>query len=372
MKKTLSLCCLFVCLFTFNCDNEPVDFDISVLSFNPKILGQWYLVEFNAEVSYIPNAEDQSTTTQTRVFSTASNYTITFDDDNFRLRGDYTYNARKKVNGIEETSNFYSNGDVDSTYGYTIDDDEILFEEPVFNITTQEENTIHLQGQQIKSFVVSENGETLIIVQDETLTNSNAAIPAGATVTKRTSSVWTKDFTLFNCELRNATREAEIAYNESNQDIQLCLDYRRAVEDQIIECGDPDGSLVEIINQLGNCGLLSADVLRVTAGLQNIDFANKSISYSNEIISVYGSSLFGNHSISFEVPENVTGIDTFLDFVIEVDGIDYFPYYPGINNFRFNTLISNNFSFNAVFEGTVISAQGQELTLSVGIVDVNY
>jgi hypothetical protein len=61
-----------------------------------------------------------------------------------------------------------------------------------------------------------------------------------------------------------------------------------------------------------------------------------------------------------------------LNFVIKVDGVDYFPHYPGVNNFRFNTLISSNFSLNAVFEGTVINAQGEELTLSVGIIDVNY
>ncbi|MCA0131242.1 hypothetical protein [Winogradskyella alexanderae] len=372
MKKIATFCCLFVLLFSFNCDNEPVDFDISALSFNPRILGEWHLVEFNAEVSYLPSAEDQSPSTEMRVFSTASNYTLTFDDDNFRVRGDYTYNARLRVNGIEQTSNFYTNADVDSTYGYSVNSEEVVFEQSLFNITAEEENTIYLLGEQISSFIVSENGETLIVRQDETLTNSNTSISDGATIIKKTSSIWTKDFALFNCTLREATREAEIAYNQSNQDIQSCLNYRRALEDQILECGDPDGSLAAIINQLGNCGLLSADVLRVTAGLQNIDFANKTISYSNEIISVYGAALFGNHSISFEVPENVTGIDTFLEFVIKVDGTEYFPYYPGVNNFRFNTLISNNFSFNAVFEGTVISAQGEELTLSVGIVDVNY
>ncbi|WP_411894009.1 hypothetical protein [Winogradskyella sp. A2] len=372
MKKIAAFCCLFVLLSSLNCDNEPVDFDISTLNANPKILGEWYLVEFNTEVSYSPNPEDQSSNTETKVFSTSSDYTITFDDNNFRVSGDYTYNSRVKVNGIEETSNFYTNTGIDSTHGYSLNNDDIFFEESPFDITTQEENTIYLQGEQVKRFMISENGETLILFQDVTLNNTNGSIPDGVTVTKRTSSIWTKDFTVFSCPLRDATRGAQIAYSQSNEDIQLCLNYRRALEDQIIECGDPDGGLVNIIDQLGNCGLLSADVLRVTAGLQNIDFANKTISYSNEVISVYGSALFGNHSLSFELPEHVTGIDTFLNFVIKVDGVDYFPYYPGVNNFRFNTLISSNFSLNAVFEGTVINALGEELTLSVGIIDVNY
>jgi len=371
MKKTVSLICLFVLLSAFKCDNEPVDFDLSTLNINPKLLGEWYLVEFNAEVSYIPQTEDQAIT-ETRVFSTASNLTITFDNDNYRVRGDYTYNSRIKINGIENTSNFYTNNDIDTTHGYTVNNDEVFFEESLFDITTQEANTLFLQGEQTSDFEVSENGQYLIFFQNETLTDSQQMVPDGVNVTKRTSSIWTKDITIFSCPLRDSTREAEIAYNQSNEDIQLCLNYRRALEDQIVECGDPDGSLADVINQLGNCGLLSADVLRVTAGLQNIDFANKTISYSNEVISVYGSALFGNHSLSFEVPEYVTGIDTFLNFVIKVDGVEYFPYYPGVNNFRFNTLISSNFSLNAVFEGTVISAQGEELTLSVGIIDVNY
>ena len=372
MKKIELLCCLFVLLSTFNCDNEPVDFDFSALDVNPRLLGQWYLVEFDSEVSSLPNTDNQSATTETRIFSTSSAYSIFFNENSFRVSGEYTYNSRLKINGIEDTSNFYTNEDVDYTYGYSVDNDEIILQESPFDITTQEENTFYLQGEQKNSFVVSENGETLILFQDETLTDSNATVPEGRTITKRTSSIWIKDFTIFSCDLRDATRQAEIAYNQSNEDIQLCLDYRRALEDQIVECGDPDGRLSDTIEELGNCGRLSADVLRVTAGLQNIDFANKTISYSNEVISVYGSALFGNHSLSFEVPEYVTGIDTFLNFVIKVDGVDYFPHYPGVNNFRFNTLISSNFSLNAVFEGTVISAQGEELTLSVGIIDVNY
>ena len=373
MKKVATLyCCLLVLLTLISCDNEPVDFDVSVLSFNPRILGQWQLVEFNSEVSYIPGDQDQSSVTETRVFNTATDLYIIFDDDDLKIRGDYTYNVRVKIDGIEQTSNFYTNSDVDEIFDYTLKNNELSIEEPFFKITTHEPNTIHLLEGQTHIYEISENGETLFIMQDEVLTSSDIALPNGTIIVKRTTSVWTKDFTLFSCALREATREAEIAYNASNQDIQLCLDYRRALEDQILECGDSDGSLNDIINQLGNCGLLSADVLRVTAGLQNIDFANKTISYSNEVISVYGASLFGNHSISFEVPEYVTGIDTFINFIIKVDGVDYFPSYPGVNNFRFNTLISSNFSFNAVFEGTVVSAQGDELTLSVGIVDVNY
>ncbi|WP_400075698.1 hypothetical protein [Winogradskyella sp. R77965] len=175
-----------------------------------------------------------------------------------------------------------------------------------------------------------------------------------------------------NCDAQTITSNAESVYNLDPTIVQACIAYRTALENQVTECGDPNGELQDIIEELGHCGLISAEILRVTIGDFNAVFTTQIITFENGIITVEGISSGGNYSVFFQVPEGQVGIDEFQNFKIRINDTDYFPSYPGNNNFTSNTLISTNNSFNATFYGTVASPTGAELLLSQGIADVNY
>ncbi len=48
---------------------------------------------------------------------------------------------------------------------------------------------------------------------------------------------------------------AAIAFSEATSSTyeQLCLEYKTAIENQILFCGDPDGSLQELLDSIGDC-----------------------------------------------------------------------------------------------------------------------
>ncbi|WP_299121368.1 hypothetical protein [uncultured Winogradskyella sp.] len=175
-----------------------------------------------------------------------------------------------------------------------------------------------------------------------------------------------------NCDAQTITSNAESVYNLDPSIVQTCIAYRTALENQIAECGDVDGSLQLIVDDLGHCGLISAELLKVTVGDFNIVFTTQIITFENGIITTEGVSSGGHYEIFFQVSEGDVGLDSFQNFKIRINDTYYFPAYPGNNNFTSNTLISTNNSFNATFYGTAASVNGIELTLTQGIVDVNY
>jgi hypothetical protein len=372
MRKLFGLLCLFILLSAFNCDNEPVDFEINLSTVNTQLLGEWNLLEFSTEVISSTDNSTDSNLSEIRLFSSTTDYAINFSEDGFSTNGSYTYNFAVAIDEeiITNDNNAIENIELSNTY--FVSNNSISLEDSFFELQVPGTELLVLAGEQTYSFTISDDGEYLIFFQNQTIIDRDPFSGVEAVINKRSSSVWTKDLSIISCDLRDATNQAAAAYNLSDEDIQLCIAYRMALENQISTCGDPEGRLQEIVDELGVCGLLSGDLLRVTAGPLDLDFPNKTITLNNGIITTEGISLDGNSNIFFQVQENQTGIDNFQNFRLTIDGTDYFPSYPGVNNFRSNTLISSNYSFNAIFEGTVASTAGVEILLSTGVVDVNY
>jgi len=375
MKKILSLLCLFTLFFAFTCENEPLDFDAETGGTDSDLLGEWNLVEFDVQVSTSANFQGQDISSNIEVYSTTVDYTVNFTENNFTTNGSYSYVADVVANGMNIEGESYTLDNVSGSGSYSVTGNEITVDGSFFEFSFEGANFAEFDEEQTVMFQITDNGQTLIFTQDETTTETDAATGLTTTTTQVSSSVWTRGtVSLPDCTAEEATNEAATAYNNDNTNEQLCIAYKEAIENQIAECGDPDGSLQEIIDDLGDCttAAVSSGVLKVTTGTLPIDFTQQTISIDGGIITVEGVSEGGNYEIYFQVTEGDTGTDVFQNFVLTLNGTDYFPSTQGFDDFTSNTTVSTGNVLQATFYGIVESADGADLSLTQGQADVTY
>lgn len=180
-----------------------------------------------------------------------------------------------------------------------------------------------------------------------------------------------------NCETaQTATDAAESAYNADNTNTSLCNAYKAALQNEIAQCGDTDGSLQSIIDGLGDCNFNSSSSgdLSVTAGTLNIDFITNSADLSSGVITVNGSNLENgaNYLIYFELAENATGVDVMQNFKLTLNNGEYFPNTDGFDDFTNTITVNSGGVIQGSFGGIVSRTDGADLSLSQGVVDLTY
>ena len=174
----------------------------------------------------------------------------------------------------------------------------------------------------------------------------------------------------------SATEAAEAAFNNANDNnyAELCNAYRLALENQIDLCGD-DGSLQAIIDDLDDCVVVMASgALSVSAGTLNIQFIDNSATLNSGMVIVSGSNTDqgADYHIYFEVPEGVTGVDVMQNFVLTLNGSEFFPNMDGFDDFTNNITTNSEGVIQGTFGGIVSREDGADLALTQGIVDLTY
>lgn len=361
MKKLLAFLSFLTLLTAFSCDNEPVDDGLSSGSNNNNnnsgdLVGVWDLVEFDITMTTETNFAGQEISSDIEVFSTATDYTVEFTESSFLTNGNYTYNANVVINGITATDDSFTLDNVTGNGSYSTSGEEMTIDGSFFEFDFQGMDSSVLEGEQTLTYAITDNGNTLTFTQNETTTESDAATGIEVTNTTNSTSVWTRVSGSTNtCNAQVATDEAEAAYNENNTDEDLCNAYKEALENQIAECGDDNGSLQAILDDLGDCslGAVSSGTLSVFTGTLNIEFTQQDITFENEIISVEGISQGGNYMVSFQVTEGETGTDVLQNFVLTLNGTEYFPSTQGFEDFTSETTVSSGNVLQATFFGLV-------------------
>ena len=178
------------------------------------------------------------------------------------------------------------------------------------------------------------------------------------------------------CETATAaTDAAEIAFNQNNTSADLCNAYKAALQNQITVCGDPNGSLQNIIDSLGDCSsATSSGTLSVTTGTLNIQFIANSAVLNSGVVFVSGNNTEqgANYFIEFEVPEGTTGVDVMQNFKLTLNGGEYFPNMDGFDDFTNTITVNSNGVIQGTFGGIVTRLDGADLSLSQGICDLEY
>ena len=375
MKKFLALLSLFSLLTAFTCENEPLDDGIlDNTSTNDNLIGTWNLVEFNIDLTTSSSFEGQETTSNIVVNSTEVDYVLEFTGSTFSANGSYTYNTNSVVNEAEVSSETYTLTNVSGSGFYTTNENEMTVDGSFFEFEFEGDiDTSALEGEQTATFEISDDGETLTFSQNETTTETNAATGLQANVTKISTSVWTRGVATNNCTLQTATDAAATAYNNDNTE-DLCNAYKTALQNQIAECGDANGSLQAIIDDLGDCTIdnVSNGDLRVTTGTLVIDFTTQSIETDNGVITVNGTSSSGSYSIYFQVTEGETGTDVLQNFKLTLNETEYLPSTQGVEDFTSNTTVNSGNILQATFYGLVVNNDNGTLSLTQGVADLTY
>ncbi|WP_456437607.1 hypothetical protein [Psychroserpens sp.] len=139
-----------------------------------------------------------------------------------------------------------------------------------------------------------------------------------------------------SCEIAaQNTQDAAVAFLDITDETysQLCIDYKNALEVQILFCGDSDGSLQTQINSLGDCsngqtteGIVGTWLLTAWIGEEAIDLNNdgtESVNFLDEM------DCYENETYVFNADNTAVNMSTsFASFMfdIEVGTTDEFDY----------------------------------------------
>ena len=170
-----------------------------------------------------------------------------------------------------------------------------------------------------------------------------------------------------------AAQQAFINSTASNH-TQLCTAYKTALENQIAQCGDPDGSLQTTVNDLGDCTLsTNSGVISVKVGTLTKTFETNitsSVLGTTRKIKAYDD-VQSSDFIEFEVQTGVTGVNTVSNFVIHLITKDYTPL-PEIDGgtWTSNITFNNGTTVNGTFSGYVTSSDNATLGLTNGIIGI--
>ncbi len=183
-----------------------------------------------------------------------------------------------------------------------------------------------------------------------------------------------------NCETAAlASAEAAIEFSDATDEnyTDLCVAYKTALQTQIGVCGDQNGELQAIIDDLGDCtqdpGQNTQGELSVTAGTLPLDFDEVNIVVEDGLVKVTGeTSASNNYNIYFEVAEGTTGTDVIQNFQIELTSV-FYPYNEG-TQFDFTSEITTNTEGTLIgsFYNAVSNNEGADINLTNGTIELEY
>ncbi|WP_452220686.1 hypothetical protein [Lacinutrix salivirga] len=182
------------------------------------------------------------------------------------------------------------------------------------------------------------------------------------------------------CETaENASSVAEDAFDNATQDNYnaLCAAFKMALENEITECGDADGSLQAMIDNLGDCTFTAPNVeISLSAGTLPIEFDLVNVVTVGTTLQVTGeTSAQNNYSIYFEVEEGATGMEiinsTFV-LTLSTTDPDYFPSTQGFDDFTSTITENGAGTLVGSFGGIVTNTSGGDLSLTQGTINIMY
>lgn len=180
-----------------------------------------------------------------------------------------------------------------------------------------------------------------------------------------------------NCDsATEAVITAQAAFdNASAADYtNLCNVYKATLENQITQCGDDDGSIQAIIDDLGNCALAAPVVeISLNAGTAPVEFDLVDVVVEGNILKVTGqTSAANNYMIYFEVDQLQTGLDIINStFELTLTSV-FFPSTQGFDDFTSQITTNEVGTLMGNFGGIVTNADGGDLSISAGLIDITY
>ena len=157
----------------------------------------------------------------------------------------------------------------------------------------------------------------------------------------------------------------EVAYTEA------CGNYSLALQEQIIACGDEDGSLQAIVNELGDCSIPEDDGpvrMTIDGEFKNFNVAEAPIDGST--FEVTATDIDVNDTFQFTVVLLQTGENVIQNVVLTIDGVAFTPVLSGDPQFANEITQNDGTVIMGTFSGPMMNADGDIITITGGIINI--
>lgn len=173
-------------------------------------------------------------------------------------------------------------------------------------------------------------------------------------------------------------QQAEMSFNDSNPTNQaefeaICGLYSQALQTQIGVCGDPDGSLLAIVLELGDCTPPEGDgPVRLLLAGEMKNFNTADVTISGSLLSVIATDFDTGDTFTFDIVLQQTGMNVMQDIQLTESGVVHTPFMSGET--PFSSVITENTGTVLVgtFTGTIITPDGEFVATSQGIIDIEF
>ncbi|WP_299683681.1 hypothetical protein [uncultured Dokdonia sp.] len=153
--------------------------------------------------------------------------------------------------------------------------------------------------------------------------------------------------------------------------VAACQDYALALQAQIVACGDPDGSLEVTLDNLGDCSIPEDDGpvrMNVDEVFKNFNIADAPIDGST--FEVTATDIDVNDTFEFTLVLQQTGENVLQNIVLTIDGVVFEPVLSGAPQFVNEITQNDGTVIIGTFSGPMMNADGDVITITGGIIDI--
>ncbi|MDE0599989.1 MAG: hypothetical protein OSB51_12560 [Dokdonia donghaensis] len=175
-----------------------------------------------------------------------------------------------------------------------------------------------------------------------------------------------------------ATAEAQEIFNavdpqDSDAYTAACADYSFALQEQITACGDPDGSLDAIVQELGDCNPPEGDgPVYGTIGGTFTNFDNAVVTIDGSLLSVVATDTDTGDTFTFDIVLQQTGDNVMQNTIITIDGV-VLTAAPGGTSPFINTITANDGTIIVgTFSGAFTNPDNEEVLTVDGVINIAY
>lgn len=175
-----------------------------------------------------------------------------------------------------------------------------------------------------------------------------------------------------------ATSEAQEIFNavdplDEDAYTAACADYSMALQAQIAACGDTDGSLNAIVQDLGDCSPPEQDgPVQVTVGEVFTNFNTATVSISGSLLSVVATDIDTGDTFTFDIVLQQTGDNVMQNSILTVGDVVHTPSIEATTPFINSITANDGTTIVGTFSGTFTNPDSEEVLTADGMINIIY
>ena len=157
--------------------------------------------------------------------------------------------------------------------------------------------------------------------------------------------------------------------------VDLCNDYKDALQDEIAVCGDPTGDLQDMIDGLDCTVPTTNGTLSMSLGSAPLSFDIITVTTTGTTRHVHGEKSNTDYEIDFDVEVGQTGADKINNFELFLLGHTFTPLIPAAfgNDWGSNITVNTSTSVVGTFHGELIAENEMSVQdLLGGVINVTF